>query len=101
LVELRKSWKNLRRRETWTPGVSDTGSPTRQHKPADMRPPNTYTAEDFWVWFQSEKMHLTLKKLKASGSLEFCWGGGASSWREGMGWGTVRGWTRRGIKSGV
>jgi hypothetical protein len=32
--------------------------------------PNTYTAGDCWVWVQSEKMHLTLKRLESPGSLE-------------------------------
>jgi hypothetical protein len=45
-----------------------------------MRPPNTHTAEDCQVWVQSEKMHLTLKRLEAPGSLEVWWGGG---WRVG------------------
>jgi hypothetical protein len=30
--------------------LSDTGTPTGKYTPADMRPPNTYTAEDCWVW---------------------------------------------------
>jgi hypothetical protein len=38
--------------------------------------PNTHTAEDFQVWVQSEKMHLTLKRLEAPGSLEVWWGRG-------------------------
>ena len=41
--------------------------------PVDMRLP---TAEDLLVWVQSEKMHLTLKRLEAPGSLEVWWGGG-------------------------
>jgi hypothetical protein len=52
-------------------------------------------------------MHLTLKSLKAPGSGEVWWdgewghpsrdrGGGG-----GIGYGTVRGWTERRIKSGV
>ena len=36
--------------------------------------PNTYTAEDCWVWTQSEKMHLTLKRLEALGSGQVWWG---------------------------
>jgi hypothetical protein len=51
--------------------ISNTEQPTRQHMPADMRPPNTYTAEDCWVWVQSEKMYLTLKRLEAPGSFKF------------------------------
>jgi len=55
-------------------------------------------------------MHLTLKRLEAPGSLEVWWGGWdgdilvemrVGGWGGGMGYGTVRGWTRRGIKSGV
>ena len=34
-----------------------------------MRPHNTYTSEDCQVCTQSEKMHLTLKRLKAPGSV--------------------------------
>jgi len=43
-------------------------TPARQHTPADTSPPNTYTAEDCRDWVQSEKMHLTLKRLEAPGS---------------------------------
>jgi hypothetical protein len=43
-------------------------------------PPNTYTAEECWVWVQSEKIHLTLKKLEAPGSLDVWLGKG---WWEG------------------
>ena len=43
--------------------LTDTETPTRQHTPADMKPPNTYTAEDCQVWTQLEKVHLTLKRL--------------------------------------
>jgi hypothetical protein len=32
---------------------------------------NTYTAEDCWIWVQSQKMYLSLKRLEAPGSLEF------------------------------
>jgi hypothetical protein len=60
-------------------------------------------------------MHLTLKRLEDSGSLEVWWGGGGGRGRGGgwghprgdsgsggsMGYGPVRGWTQRGIKSGV
>jgi hypothetical protein len=45
-----------------------------------MRPPNTYTAEDYWVWVQSEMMHLTLKRLEDPGSGEVWWGG-SRGWR--------------------
>jgi hypothetical protein len=53
---------------------------------------NTHTVEDFGVCVHSEMMHLTLKKLKALGSLEVMWGGGVgtSAWiqgGEGMGMG--------------
>ena len=72
-----------------------------QHTPAIMRPP-TYTAEGFWVWVQSEKMHLTLKRLEAPGNLEVWWGGGmgASTWRQdqvGMRCGM---WNRQRVDSG-
>ena len=39
-----------------------------------MKSPNSYTAEDFQIWVQSEKMHLTLKILEGPGSLEVWWG---------------------------
>jgi hypothetical protein len=49
-----------------------------------MRLPNTYTAEDCRVWIQSEKMHLTLKRLEVPESLEVSWGvghlGGGDRW---------------------
>ena len=48
VVELGKSWKKLRRRANlkedqlsqlnWTPKISDTEPPTRQHTPADICP---------------------------------------------------------------
>jgi hypothetical protein len=40
--------------------------------------PNTYTAEDFRVWVQSERMHLTLKGLESPENWEVWCGGG---WR--------------------
>jgi hypothetical protein len=60
---------------------------------------NTYSAEDCWVRIQSEKMHLTLKRLEAPGCLEVRWGPGCrlpcgdSRKGRGMGCGS-RGWTR-------
>jgi hypothetical protein len=73
-----------------------------------MRPP-THIQQRTAGSGKSEKMHLTLKRLKAPGSLEVWWGGGeigdilveTGGWRGGMGCGTIREWTRRGIKSGV
>jgi hypothetical protein len=50
--------------------------------------PNTYTAEDFWVWVQSEKMYLTLKRLEAPESLEV----GDGEWGHSPG---DRAWGRR------
>ena len=50
--------------------LSNTGPPPRQHAPADMRPPNTHTVDDYCVCVHSEMMHLTFKRLEASGSLE-------------------------------
>jgi hypothetical protein len=35
-----------------------------------MKPPNTYTIENFQVCVHSEMMHLTLKRLEAPGSLK-------------------------------
>jgi hypothetical protein len=66
--------------------LSNTGPPKRQHIPADMRPPNTSTVEDFRVCVHSRMMHLTLKRLKAPGSLEVRWGGAweISTWRQGV-----------------
>jgi hypothetical protein len=54
-------------------------------------------------------MHLTLKRLEAPGSLEVWWVGVGGRdilvvtevWGGGMGCGTVRGWTGKGIKPGV
>jgi hypothetical protein len=74
-----------------------------------MKPPTTYTVEVCRVWTQSEKVHLTLKRLEATGSREVWWSGvgwwgyplGDGCVRGGMGCGTVRGWNRRGIKSGL
>jgi hypothetical protein len=45
---------------------------------------NTHTSEDCQVGVHSEKMHLTLKRLEAPGSLEIRWGG-TSTWRQGGG----------------
>jgi hypothetical protein len=56
--------------------LSDTGIPTRQYTPTDMNPPiHTNIAEDCRVWTQSEKIHLTFKRLEAPWSGEFWWGG--------------------------
>jgi hypothetical protein len=72
-----------------------------------MRLP-THTAKDCQVTIQSVNRHLTLKMLEAPGFGKVWFGG---EWKnsdifmemrgEGMGCGTVRGWTRRRIKSGV
>jgi hypothetical protein len=78
--------------------LSNTGPTKRQHIPADMRPSNTLTVEDFQVCVHSEMMHITLKRLEVLGSLEVRWGGrwghphGDRGWRGGVGCGTVRGW---------
>jgi hypothetical protein len=37
--------------------------------------PHIYSAEDCRVWVQSVKMHLSLERLEAPGSLEVWWGG--------------------------
>jgi hypothetical protein len=46
--------------------------------------PLTHRVNDFWVYVHSETMHLTLKRLEASGILEVWWGGvvGKSTWRQ-------------------
>ena len=53
-------------------------------------------------------MHLTLEKLEAPGSGEAWWSGGGggnilleTGWDGGMGWGEVRGQTRKGMKTGL
>jgi hypothetical protein len=66
---------------------------------------------DCWVSVQSEKMHLTLKRLEAPRILEVWWYRAWGWWWEhprgekglggSMGCGTFRGCTRRGIKYGV
>ena len=53
-------------------GFSDNEPQIRQHSLADMRL-QIYTAEDCWLWTQSEKMHLTLNWLGTPGSEQFCW----------------------------
>jgi hypothetical protein len=79
----------------------DTKSPNRQHTPTDMSSP-IYTRRLLGVCVQSEKMHLTLKRLEAPGSGEVWLDGGwgqsrvgeilvmTGGRREGMGCGTVR-----------
>jgi hypothetical protein len=68
-----------------------------------MRSPNTHRAEDCQVWTQTEKMHLTLKRLGTPWSWEVWWIGGSvriSSMKMGrgdLGYGIVVGWTVRGI----
>jgi hypothetical protein len=49
--------------------LSDTGTPTRQHTPTDMSSPTHIQQRPAGSGF-AEKMHLTLKRLEASGSLE-------------------------------
>jgi hypothetical protein len=74
-----------------TQDLSDTGPQTRQHRPDAMSPPNTYTAEDCQVWIQSEKIHLSLKRMEAPWSGEVWWGrdGGWAGGRNGM-WNSQR-----------
>jgi hypothetical protein len=91
VVELGKYWKKLRRRVTrnlnWTEPLrslrhraTNQAAYTRWYKA-----PNTYTAENCQVWTQSEKMHLNIKRLEASGIGEVSFGG---SYRGGGGeWG--------------
>jgi hypothetical protein len=61
-------------------------------------------AEDLWVWVQSERMYLTLKRLDALGSLDVWWVGD-SGWGHlcgdrvqggGMGCGKVKRMDREG-----
>ena len=48
--------------------LSDTEPPTKQHTPADMRPPpHKQQRTACLVWVQSEKMHLTVKRLEGPG----------------------------------
>jgi hypothetical protein len=70
--------------------------------------PNTHTVENCRVYVHSEKMHLTLKRLEAPGSLEVRWGGGCGGIHveTGVWGGGIRCWTDRectggGIKYGV
>jgi len=68
--------------------------------------PNTYTAEDYQIWVQSEKIRLTQKRLEAPGNGENWLGGGGGwghpcgdrVWGGGMECGAIKGWTGRGIK---
>jgi hypothetical protein len=68
VVELGKSWEELRMRKTllqdlqsqltWTPpNLSDTEQKNRQHTPADMRLPKIHTAEECQGCVHSEKIH--------------------------------------------
>ena len=79
--------------------LSNTGPPTRQHTPAYMRPP---THIQQWTdgpgFSQKRKMHLTLKRLEAPGSLEVCFGGG---WEVGESSWTWRRWRRYGMWTGT
>lgn len=58
---------------TWNPEISRT----LDHESGSIHKLiwvlNTYTPEDYWVWDQSEKIHLTLKRLEAPGNLEEWW----------------------------
>jgi hypothetical protein len=63
------------------PNLSDQPS----HQPGSIYQliggPNTYIAEDYQVWVQSEKMHLALWRLEAPVSGKVSWGGvGVDSW---------------------
>jgi hypothetical protein len=77
--------------------LSDTGPPTRQHTLADMRSlAHIHHRTAGSIYVQSEKMHLTLKRLEAPRSREVWWGRGnilmeTGRWQqgEGMGCGTV------------
>ena len=67
--------------------LSKTRPPVRQHTPADMKH-STYTAEECWVYTQSEKMCLILKRLEELGNGDVFYdkgeGGkvGTSLWRQ-------------------
>jgi hypothetical protein len=49
--------------------LSDTGPPTRQHTPADLRPPTHIQQRTAESGLSSEKMHLTLERFEATGIL--------------------------------
>jgi hypothetical protein len=80
-VELGKGWKKLRRRvtlqedqqsqSTWTLGISQSLYHHQTAYTSWYEAPNTYTAEDCWVWTQWERM-----RLESPGRLEVWWGGG-------------------------
>jgi hypothetical protein len=89
--------------------LSDAGPPTRQHTPADIRPP-THIQQRVAGSGLSQRTCTKPSRdwrpqaVVRSGGMQS--GGGASSWREGRGMGgmrcgTVRGCTERGIKSGL
>lgn len=67
--------------------LSKNRPPVRQHTPADMKH-STYTAEECWVYTQSEKMCLILKRLEELGNGDVFYdrgeGGkvGTSLWRQ-------------------
>jgi hypothetical protein len=83
--------------ESWD--LSDTGPPTRQHTPADMRPPTHIHQRISGSGLRKD----ALNPQETGGPRK--WGGlvgcvmGSSLWRrwEGMGCGTVSGWNERQI----
>ena len=58
------------------PGLSDIEPPTRQHTPADIRPPTHLQQRTAVFRLKSDKMILTLKRLEAPGSGEVWLGRG-------------------------
>ena len=56
--------------------ISDTEQPNQAAYTSWYEAFNIYPAEDCWVWAQSEKMHVTLKRLEAPGSGEVWWSKG-------------------------
>ena len=95
--------------------LSDTEPPTRQHTPADMKPPTHIQQRTAWSGLSERRSTQPLRDLRPqgvgrSGGVGVGWWGyplrdeewGCGSMRQGgMGCGTIRGWTRRGIKSGL
>jgi hypothetical protein len=74
------------------PAVStnlDLRDSSMKHHPGSIHQliwaPNTYTAEDWQVWTQSENMHIILTKVEVLRSWEFSWGEGGRVWGHSFG----------------
>jgi hypothetical protein len=84
--------------------LSDTEPPARQHTWTDLGPLTHIQQRAAWSGLNERWRPNLQETWDPPGCGEAWWDGcgvvGTSFWRGGMRWGSIRGWTRRGITSG-